>query len=146
MHSSKLLFFFVSTQLKTAIVEDCSNNLPIGSEKGIKLSNRKNILLSRANELDLNFGLVIEEFFGSVSIKTSDSVGQVFVRHLSFGPGLCEVETRSSLGKIITTLAPPAFWSEWQPIENHMGAITMNLNTTVKCDTGVRSQVKYWKD
>lgn len=93
----------------------------------------------------IDFDLTIEEFIGTTSVQTSDSIAQVSVRHSSFGPGLCEVETRSSLGTIISTLSPPFLWSEWQVLESHIGAISLSINTTVKCDTGVRSEVRYWK-
>lgn len=103
-------------------------------------------LVLNTEEIDeLDFGLVEEEFFGSTTIRTSDSVAQVWVRHLSFGPGFCTVETRSSRGTLISTPAPPTFWSEWQTIESHFGEISLTLTATVKCDTGVRSQVRYWK-
>lgn len=92
------------------------------------------------------FNLTIEEYFGTISIKTSNSYANVYIRHLSFGPGFCEVETRSSLGNSIVTMGPPAIWSEWQVIEAHAGQITMTVNDIVKCDTGVRSQIKYWKE
>jgi hypothetical protein len=94
---------------------------------------------------DLSFGLVIEEYFSTTSIKTSNSIANVEVRHLSYGPGFCNVDTRSSLGKTITTAAPPAIWSPWQVLEIHMGEISLTISNTVNCDTGVRSQVKYWK-
>lgn len=94
---------------------------------------------------NLSFGLAIEEYFGTTSIQTSNSVANIEVRHLSYGPGFCNVDTRSSLGKTITTAAPPAFWSPWQVLESHIGEISLTISNTVNCDTGVRSQVKYWK-
>lgn len=98
-----------------------------------------------ADYKDLSFGLVIDEYFSSTRIETSNSIANIEVRHLSFGPGFCDVETRSSLGGVSKTLAPPAIWGPWGVLESHIGEVGLTITNTVNCDTGVRSQVRYWK-
>jgi hypothetical protein len=89
---------------------------------------------------------VVEEFPGSsISIQTSNSIAAVEVRHLSFGPGACDVVTRSSLGAEFQILALPGIWSGWRAIEQHAGSITVTLSVEIRCDTGVRSQVRYFR-
>lgn len=88
---------------------------------------------------------VVSEFSETISVETANVIANVEVRHLSFGPGFCSVDTRSSLGAHITTNAPPGVWSGWQVIEPHAGKITVTLSTSVNCDGDVRSQVRYLK-
>lgn len=104
------------------------------------------IVTDESRVKDANFGETIEEYFDSITIQTSNSIGGIYVRHLSFGPGFCSVETTSSLtGNTISHLAPPAIWSDWFLLDEHTGSFSINISDTVNCDTGVRSQVKYWK-
>jgi hypothetical protein len=93
----------------------------------------------------LDFSETIEEYFGSITITTSNSYATIMVRHLSFGPGGCSVTSNSSLGSSVSHIAPPAFWSDWYLLEQHAGVISITITDTVNCDTGVRSEVKYWK-
>ncbi|MEP2239036.1 MAG: hypothetical protein ABJI22_11795 [Maribacter sp.] len=88
---------------------------------------------------------VIEEYFGSTTITTSDSAGSIWIRHQSYGPGLCNLDTRTNYGNVVTTNAPLASWSNWQMLASHFGSISYVINNSVNCDTGVRSQVKYFK-
>lgn len=98
-------------------------------------------MLEKNKETDLS----VEEYVNSTTITTSNSIAHVYVRHLSFGPGFCNVDTRSSSGSMMATNAPPAVWSDWQIIDTHMGEVTFTITNKVNCDTGVRSQVKYYK-
>jgi len=98
-----------------------------------------------AEDLPLDVGQAIEEFSGSTYIQTDNSIATIEVRHLSMGPGFCNVHTQSSLGGWITTNAPPAIWSDWQVVDRHMGPVATTLTTIINCDTGVRSQVRYYR-
>ena len=95
-------------------------------------------------------GYTIEEILGSPSeanltITTSNSIATIEVRHMSYGPGFCTVETRSSLGGGNVAAAPPLVYGPWHTLETHAGVITLKISTEAKCDTGARSQVRYFK-
>lgn len=100
--------------------------------------------ISKETLEDLEFTLVIEEYFGSITITTANVVGNVEVQHFSFGPGFCNVITRTP-SEAVTINAPPFMWSGWQLLFNHLGEVTTTITNQVNCDTGVRSQVKYFK-
>lgn len=95
-------------------------------------------------------GYTIAEILGSptganLTITTSNSIATIEVRHMSYGPGFCTVETKSSLGAGNVAAAPPLVYGPWHPIEAHAGAVTLTITTEAKCDTGARSQVRYFK-
>ena len=95
-------------------------------------------------------GATVEEILGSpteanLTITTSNSIAMIEVRHMSYGPGFCTVETRTSLGGGNVAAAPPLVYGAWHILEAHAGVVTMTISTEAKCDTGARSQVRYFK-
>lgn len=103
------------------------------------------IVLNTDEINSLDFDFVIEEYINTTTIFTDNSVSPVNIRHLSYGPGICNVNTFSSSGNSITTNAPPAIWSEWQEIDAHLGPTSFTYTNQINCDTGVRSQIRYSK-
>ncbi|MCF2874044.1 MULTISPECIES: hypothetical protein [unclassified Tenacibaculum] len=103
-------------------------------------------MADKSKNENYDIGETIEEYIDSIIIQTSNTIATIHVRHLSFGPGFCSVETTSSLnGKTISHMAPPAVWSDWVLLDEHTGSFSIEISDKVNCDTGVRSQVKYWK-
>lgn len=81
---------------------------------------------------------------GTSTIRTSDSVGNVYVRAKSQGPGFCATELSTS-SKKISLAAPPFAWSSWTVLDSHIGAVTMSITAEVLCDTGALFEVQYYK-
>lgn len=104
----------------------------------------KSVHLEKHEQPNDVFNLVIEEYSGSTTITTDDVVAAIEVQHSSFGPGFCNVITRTPSGSVGVN-APPFIWSGWQTVVNHLGVITTTLTNEVNCDTGVRSQVRYYR-
>ena len=95
-------------------------------------------------------GLTVEEVLGgpqeaNLRITTGNAIAPIEVRHMSYGPGFCTVETSTSLGKTISAAAPPLVYGPWIRIEAHIGIVSMTISTRAQCDTGARTQVRYFK-
>lgn len=87
------------------------------------------------------------EYAESVMVVTGDAVAAVTVRFLSLGPGACAVEAWvvGHEGRhFVRVTAPPVVWCDWQTIFEHMGSVGLTIINEVKCDTGVRSQVRWY--
>lgn len=89
---------------------------------------------------------VESEYRDDVSITTCDAVATISVRFMSLGPGLCAVEARETRtvqpGRVGVT-ALPGVWSTWLTVQSHLGVYRTKIENDVKCDTGVRSQIRY---
>jgi len=91
------------------------------------------------------------EYFGDTTLHTCNVGGRIEVRFMSLGPGGCAVEAREDPryagSRPATTglLALPGIWSGWLVFREHFGRITTRIVNRVHCDTGVRSQVRYYR-
>jgi len=125
-----------------------SSNITIQNKKIIANPDNINdsaIEISKNEVKDSIFNETIEEYFNSTTINVCDCYSNVEVRHMSMGPGTCAVVTQSSKGSQVGVTALPAVWTGWQIIESLIGETTITLTDEVICDTGIRSQVKYFK-
>jgi hypothetical protein len=88
---------------------------------------------------------VESEYRDDVSITTCDGVSVISVRAMSLGRGACAVEIREprTYGGRVGITALPGVWSGWTPLQNHLGVYHTKIENIVKCDTGVRTQVRY---
>jgi len=95
--------------------------------------------------------LIRTEYPGEITITTGNCVANIYVRFLSLGPGGCAVEAREDPSyaafepAIVGYFVLPGVWSDWLVFKGHIGGITTRIVNHVHCDTGVRSQVKYYK-
>ena len=87
---------------------------------------------------------VVESLVDGMTITTSDSVANVEVRGKSLGPGLCAVEYSTSGGSVSFD-APPLAFSDWNVLASHIGSVTYTISERAICDTGVVSEVRYYK-
>lgn len=102
-------------------------------------------LVSKEEYEKLRFNMVIEDYNDAITITTGNVYSKIEVRHWSFGPGFCNVIARTPSARVGLN-APPFSWSGWQLLTNHIGSITTTITNEVNCDTGVKSQVRYFKD
>lgn len=79
-----------------------------------------------------------------MQIETANAVATVNVRAKGMGPGYCATNV-SGGGQTVAVAAPPFVWSPWQPLFNHIGAVSATINTTIICDTGAVFEIQYYK-
>jgi hypothetical protein len=106
---------------------------------------KNSILVSNTEYEKINFNLVIEDYNDKITITTANVYSKIEVQHWSFGPGFCNVITRTPRTRVGIN-APPFTWSGWQLLTNHIGEVTTTITNEVNCDTGVKSQVRYYKN
>jgi hypothetical protein len=88
------------------------------------------------------------EYGGSTRINTCvNAASVIYIRVMSLGPGACAVEIYDAGVRPIRNrrglTALPGVWTGWTELLTHYGQTTAVVTNDVKCDTGVRSQVRY---
>lgn len=91
---------------------------------------------------------VIETYIDSTTIKTSNSVAQIEVRH--------KINTGAAAGTVYTEVTSGGEgdcsvgvvmgkWSAWTLLMNHAGIVNISLKNKYPNDIGVISEIKYYK-
>lgn len=86
-----------------------------------------------------------QEYRDDVRITTCNAASTIFIRAMSMGPGFCavEVRTKSTAPERIGITSVPGVFSGWMALVSHLGVYSIGIANDVKCDTGVRTQVRY---
>jgi len=91
---------------------------------------------------------VIETYIDSTTVKTSNSVAEIKVRH--------KINTGAALGTVYTEVTSGGEgdcsvgvvmgkWSAWTLLMNHAGVVNISLKNKYPNDIGVISEIKYFK-
>jgi hypothetical protein len=88
---------------------------------------------------------IVTGLVNGMTIQTSDSIANVEVHAMSFGPGFCATNITVG-GKTIVVAAPPGIYSEWMIANSHIGKVSFSISKDDICDTGTQAEVRYWRD
>ena len=88
---------------------------------------------------------VVVPFSDGMVVNTADVVANLEVRAESLGPGGCGIQF-SKIGVTIGFVAPPLTYSPWTVLTGSVGKNRFELHDSVKCDTGILGQVRYFSD